>query len=467
MARSARTPADPSREERKTILVLGGVAAALAIAVVGLAVWLQFGPSHPAHGVSVAIAPLKDEIEPIASRPHPTAASQGPTAPGAGPAAGNTGEKHTVAASAAVQPGPAPAPGKPAGPAAAPTGAPPKAAAPPQVAATPQPKPGQSPATPATVPSNGTLILNPPSPPSKSGAISEHALSAAPDPGLIEHGKYGFEPVIGHDGRMPWQVYARPFPLNDPRPRIAIIVTGLGIGSTATDAAINKLPPGVTLAFAPFSRRISEWTNLARLAGHEVLLELPMEPVDYPRQDPGYNALLIANSTEQNLDRLDWSLSQTVGYVGLIGRMGSRFQAARDSLAPVLQNVAQRGLLFIDNRAAAESTVGAIAAADKLPYAAASRVIDAKPDGTTIVRNLTDLEDIARRNHVALGLISAEPGAIDRLVSWAAGLQSHGLMLAPVSAIAAVPPPPPVSKTATAGPAPAFSDAPAAKKAAP
>jgi hypothetical protein len=75
-------------------------------------------------------------------------------------------------------------------------------------------------------------------------------LAPAPDPRLVERTRYGLLPRIGPDGIRPAQIYARPAPPKT-RPRVAILVGGLGISQSATAEAIAKLPPEVTLAFAP------------------------------------------------------------------------------------------------------------------------------------------------------------------------------------------------------------------------
>ena len=54
-------------------------------------------------------------------------------------------------------------------------------------------------------------------------------LLPAPDPGLVANSPDGPLPITGKDGRQAWQVYARPFDRNDRRPRLALIVTGLGL----------------------------------------------------------------------------------------------------------------------------------------------------------------------------------------------------------------------------------------------
>jgi polysaccharide deacetylase 2 family uncharacterized protein YibQ len=277
------------------------------------------------------------------------------------------------------------------------------------------------------------------------------ALLPAPDQDLIEKSPGGFLPIIARDGRQSWQVYARPFDLNDKRPRIGIVVGHLAVSSTDTDKAINSLPADVSLAFVPYRRRLGEWITLARTAGHEALLELPMEPADYPQQDPGPNALLTALNKEQNLERLNIMLSPVTGYIGMIGFMGSRFSASRDDFQPVLDVLRRRGLLYVDNRSTPQSTVSAIAADIKLAAVSANRVIDTDPTRAAVDKRLSELEDIARASGSALGVGQPYPVTLERLSVWAQGLEERGLVLAPVSALigrAKDDPPPPADKSA-------------------
>src|ERR1700744_1434056 len=100
------------------------------------------------------------------------------------------------------------------------------------------------------------------------------------DPALIENSPSGPLPRIADDGRKPMVVYAAPAAAG--KFRIAIVVSGLGISAKATTAALASLPPGVTPGFAPYANDVQHWVNEARQFGHEVVLEVPMEPFDFP-----------------------------------------------------------------------------------------------------------------------------------------------------------------------------------------
>jgi polysaccharide deacetylase 2 family uncharacterized protein YibQ len=262
------------------------------------------------------------------------------------------------------------------------------------------------------------------------------ALTIAPDPALVQRTPLGPLPIIAPDGRRAWQVYARPFEASDKRPRIAILVSGLGTSEAATEAAIQGLPGGVTLAFWPYSDKLDHWIKLARAAGHEVVLNLPMEPENYPAFDPGPKTLLTSLSPQQNLERLEWALSRVTGYVGVADFQGSRFTASRRDLEPVLETLNQRGLIFVDSRATPRSMTPEIAYLMGLPWASNSRFLDdAQVSRTAIDARLRELETIARTEKRALGIGAAYPVTLERISTWAKGLNEKGFALAPVTAV--------------------------------
>ncbi|MFZ5789519.1 MAG: divergent polysaccharide deacetylase family protein [Pseudomonadota bacterium] len=237
---------------------------------------------------------------------------------------------------------------------------------------------------------------------------------------------------------QPWRRYAASFPADDPRPRVALVVTGLGLSSAATQAAIRQLPPGVTLAFSPYAGNLQEWVLRARAAGHEVLVELPMEPMNYPADDPGPQALLSSLSATDNLQRLDWVLGRADGVAGVVANMGSRFASNPQLLRPVLARLAQRGFLYVDNRSSPASAVPEIAGEVDLPWAANTRFIDTEATRVAIDGRLQQLERAARETGAALALAQPYPVTIERAVAWAQSLEVKGLALAPVSALAKV-----------------------------
>lgn len=260
-------------------------------------------------------------------------------------------------------------------------------------------------------------------------------LVPAPVPGLVEDSRNGPLPRIAQDGRKPWQVYARPFPATDKRPRVAIVMSDLGLSGVTTGNALAKLPPGITLAFLPYAERLDDWVERARTKGHEVMLSVPMEPLNYPRDDPGPNALLTMLGPDRNMERLEWSLGKAVGYVGITSTTGSKFTANPAAMQPVIDALKARGLLLVDSRVNPKSVAGPLANLAGVPRALGDRVIDRDLSRGAIDDQLHELEELAKTNGAAVGFASPYPTTIERLNLWLTALADRGIALAPVSAV--------------------------------
>ena len=262
---------------------------------------------------------------------------------------------------------------------------------------------------------------------------------AAGDPRLIETSRHGPLPRIAQDGTRPADAYARPVkPAANGKssgPRIAIVVGGLGIGANTTADALRKLPAPITLAFAPYGGDLERQAARARETGHEVMLQVPMEPFDYPDNDPGPHTLLTSIDAGQNLDRLHWLMSRIQGYVGLVNAMGGRFTASEAGMAPVLREAATRGLIYLDDGSSARSLASQIAGANNVAFAKADLIIDQVPTAADVDRALGRLETIARARGTAVGFAGAMPVTIDRLTRWIKAAESRGIQLVPITAV--------------------------------
>ena len=253
-------------------------------------------------------------------------------------------------------------------------------------------------------------------------------LPPAPITGLTAPGPGGLLPVIGPDGRTPAQAYARPF-RDTGAPKVALVIGGLGLNSKITLQAIEQLPPEVTLSFVPYADGLQGWIDQARIHGHEVLLEAPMEPVDYPQNDPGPFTLMAQDPGPETIKRLEWLLSRASGYFGVTNYLGGRFLASDQAVTTLTTALRQRGLAFIDDGSAAGRAGGGA------PRASAERVIDANLDGGSITQELSALEGSARQHGRALGSGFAYPVTLQQVQQWASGLSGRGLVLAPASAV--------------------------------
>lgn len=261
-------------------------------------------------------------------------------------------------------------------------------------------------------------------------AVTGDSLPVAPIAGFYAPGPSGPLPIIAQDGRTPAQAYARPFTSNG-RPKVSIIMGGLGLNARATRQAIETLRPEITLSFSVYAEGLQGWIDMARARGHEVLLEAPMEPVDYPENDPGPYTLMADGRPPETVKRLEWILSRATGYFGLTNYLGGKFLATDSAYDAFAASLKGRGLAFVDDGTAARRGGG-------MPRVTADRVIDDKLSAAALDQQLLAIEAGALQRGQALGAAFAYPISLETVAKWANEVETRGYQLAPASALTKV-----------------------------
>lgn len=257
-----------------------------------------------------------------------------------------------------------------------------------------------------------------------------------PDPALLEPRPGSAAevlPRVAADGTAPMRRYAAGFDPTSVRPRVGLLIAGIGLNVAESRKAIAELPGGVSLAVSHYAINPEPLLSSARLAGHEYLISLPMEPLQFPLSDPGPNAMMTTLSAQENHKRLLWALVRIRGYVGATAALGTlfgeRFADMPDLMEPVFGELGRRGLVY----------VAAPGQSSPVPHAwsrAIEIVIDEPAVSDSIDSRLSALETIARDRGSALGLaVAPRPVTVDRIGIWASNIANHGLALAPVSAL--------------------------------
>jgi polysaccharide deacetylase 2 family uncharacterized protein YibQ len=260
--------------------------------------------------------------------------------------------------------------------------------------------------------------------------------TAQPISHLVEQSSFGPLPKVGENGLRPLDAYARParFGPFGGKPRIVIIIGGMGISQTSTQRAIDRLPPDVTLAFAPYGGSLDRWTARARKDGHEVLLQVPMEPFGYPETKPGPHTLLTSAKARQNAESLKWTLSRTTSYTGVMNYMGARYLTNAAAVKPFLSELTNRGLMFVDDGATDGSQSQAVGAEIGAHVVSADVIIDRVRSRRQIARSLEFLEKKARADGIAIGVASAFRTSIDEIANWIIEAEKRGFAVVPASA---------------------------------
>ena len=280
---------------------------------------------------------------------------------------------------------------------------------------------------------SGVVIVRDPS------AIGQNLRVAhLPDRALIEQSENGPLPIRAADGRRPFDVYAAPWS-GTRGARVAIVIGGLAVSQTGTQEAIEKLPPEVTLAFASQGNSIGRWMQSARRDGHEIMMQVPLEPFDYPNVNPGRNTLTVEASPQENIESLLWTLGRTTNYTGVMNYMGARFSADAAAMAPVMAELGKRGLMYLDDGSVARSAASTEALKSGVPFAEGDTTIDAVRERGEILKKLDELERTARAKGFAIGTGSAFDVTVDAVAAWVNEAKKRGIEIVPVSAVASDP----------------------------
>lgn len=287
--------------------------------------------------------------------------------------------------------------------------------------------------SPSTRDNDGAVLLDAPN---QRG--QDPHLAHLPDPKITEDTEFGRLPVYGQNGERAFDIYARPWS-GARGTRIAIIVGGLGLSQTGSNYAINTLPEDITLGFAGNGNSLQRWMQSARRNGHEIILQVPFEPFDYPNNNPGRGTLVTSNDPGSNINLLHEAMGRITNYTGIGNFMGGRFLSDPESFEPIMRDVASRGILFFDDGTSSRSLAETFSKTLGIPFVAADIVLDTTPNKGQVLKKLDDLERIARRNGFAVGTASAFTDSVDAITEWSNEAKARGIEIVGLSALATDP----------------------------
>jgi uncharacterized protein len=262
-------------------------------------------------------------------------------------------------------------------------------------------------------------------------------LAKAPALGAVEAAVMGPLPRITPQGKKPYDLYARSVPMgltHSEAPKIVIILGGMGLNEKLSAKAAKDLPADITLAFAPYGENLQAQVNKARANGHEVLLQLPLEPVGYPATNPGPKTLLADGPDADNLESLQWHMSRFTGYTGVVNYMGGRFLSAAPAIKPMLVELKKRGILFLEDGSLPLSATDGVAKSMQMQVRHANSVIDLDGNPTSILAALNLLEEEAKANGIAIGTGTGLEMTITTVGEWAKTAADRGIIILPASA---------------------------------
>lgn len=134
-------------------------------------------------------------------------------------------------------------------------------------------------------------------------------------------------------------------PSKDGLPRVALIIDDVGYNKRIAEGFL-KLDAVLTFAIFPHSPHRNAIARMAVADGTEIMLHLPMEPMGYPKYDPGPGVLLSTMNTKELLAQLNANLESVPGIKGVNNHMGSKLTTDAKRMAEILRALKKRKLFL-------------------------------------------------------------------------------------------------------------------------
>ncbi len=209
---------------------------------------------------------------------------------------------------------------------------------------------------------------------------------------------------------------------------VAIIIDDMGV--SLRSKLVEILPAPLTLSYLPYAKNLKERTKRAIENGHEVMLHMPMEPMN-EYIDGGPKVLSGSQDKVEFEEILDWGLSQFEGFVGVNNHMGSRLTQDKDAMRRIMSYLKDRdaNLFFIDSKTINSSVVADVAREFGVSYAVRDIFIDHEQTPEFIENALNELEKIALTKGYAIAIGHPHKETISALKKWIPTLKDKGISL--------------------------------------
>jgi polysaccharide deacetylase 2 family uncharacterized protein YibQ len=219
-------------------------------------------------------------------------------------------------------------------------------------------------------------------------------------------------------------------------PKVAIIVDDIGMSRAPVDELL-KLPAPVTLSVLPGLPYSSYAAEAANKKGWEVMLHLPMEPMEssgYMGPDAGEDTLLVGQPKEAIIAKLNKNLSSVPYIKGVNNHMGSKFMENQELVEVVLEEIKRRGLFFVDSFASAGSLGYKTALSLGMKTGKRDVFLDNSKDPEYVKSQIEKLIQSARKNGYAIGICHPYPVTVKVLTEMEPEI-SEQVELVPVSSV--------------------------------
>jgi len=212
-----------------------------------------------------------------------------------------------------------------------------------------------------------------------------------------------------------------------PAPRIAIIIDDLGYGLDAGIRALD-LPGPVSYAVLPQTPRGPELARRAASNGRDVLLHLPLQPVGTDAaREPG--SMTLDMTRQEFGDMFARNIENVPQAIGINNHRGSLLTRHPGHMNWLMEELGERGLVFVDSYTTHLSVALQIARENGIPSRRRDVFLDADPAPRRIAAEYERLKRLARERGVAIAIAHPYPQTLKFLEAELPALANEGFEL--------------------------------------
>ena len=205
---------------------------------------------------------------------------------------------------------------------------------------------------------------------------------------------------------------------------IVLIIDDVGFDHQPLDAAMH-IDPNLNFSILPNAQHAQQFAEELHRAGFEVLCHLPMEPVDYPHQSPGKNAVMTAMTDAQIAATTRQDIAAVPYAAGVNNHMGSRATSDPRVMRAVLTSL-PKGMFFIDSMTTSKSVAERVAREMRIPTAARQVFLDDIQQEDAVRKQLAQLITDSEQRGTAIGIGHMYPVTVRVLSEAAPELRAKG-----------------------------------------
>lgn len=218
--------------------------------------------------------------------------------------------------------------------------------------------------------------------------------------------------------------------------KVAIIIDDLGSNLKVIHELLAIDAP-IAFSILPYGSHSADMAEIAHRAGREVILHLPMEPHNFPEENPGEGALFLQMDDGELVKQIEMDLEAIPHIRGVNNHMGSRFMENEAKLSVIMQRIKEKKLFFVDSMTTTHSTGQHVAEKLRVPFAVRKIFIDNGHDFDDTYNRLINI--MGRKNNgkpePMLLIGHPHPGTIRALRKSIPLLKEKKIEIVPVSDI--------------------------------